>query len=95
MIPLSIQLKSIAFSFLYGIIFSFLTSMNYKYIYNTKGAIKIIINILFVVNNTIIYFFILKLINDGIIHYYFIIFLVIGFFCVNKLSNKIFKVDKH
>ena len=89
MIPLNIQIKSIVFSFLYGIIFSILTNLNYKFIFYTKKVFIIIINILFVLDNVVIYFIILRLINDGIIHYYFVIALILGYFSVNKLSSRI------
>lgn len=89
MIPLNIQIKSILFSFLYGILFSFFTSLNYKYIYFSKGVLKIIFNIFFAIDNVLIYFIILRFINNGIIHYYFVIALILGFISVNKLSNKL------
>ena len=89
MIPLNIQIKSIVFSFLYGIIFSILTNLNYKFIFYIKKVFRIIINILFVLDNVVIYFIILRLINDGIIHYYFVIALILGYFSVNKLSSRI------
>lgn len=95
MIDLSIQLKSIIFSFLYGGFFSILLNINYKYIYNSKKAYKYLINIFFVVDNVFLYFIILRLINDGILHYYFLISLVIGFISVNKVSYKILLKLKH
>ena len=95
MIPLNIQIKSIVFSFLYGIIFSILTNLNYKFIFYTKKVFRIIINILFVLDNVVIYFIILRLINDGIIHYYFIVSLVLGYLSVNKMSHKLLFKRKH
>lgn len=87
MIPLNIQIKSIIFSFLYGVFFSFLTSINYKYIFYSKGIIKLLINLFFVIDNVFLYFIMLRYINNGIIHYYFVIALILGFISVNKLSN--------
>lgn len=91
MIPLNIQIKSIIYSFLYGVFFSFLLNLNYKFIYYSKGVIKIIVNLLFILDNTLLYFIILRYVNNGILHYYFIISLFLGFLCVNKVSSKIFK----
>lgn len=89
MIPLDIQIKSIVFSFMYGIFFSFLLNLNYKFIYYSKGLLKILINIFFIVDNVFLYFIILKCINDGIVHYYFILSLFLGFLCVNKVASKV------
>ncbi len=89
MIPLNIQIKSIIFSFLYGILFSIFANLNYKYIYYSKGILKILINIMFVFDNVLIYFILLRCINNGILHYYFILSLIVGFISVNKLVSKI------
>lgn len=95
MIPLDIQIKSIVFSFLYGVFFSFLLNLNYKFIYYSKGILKILINIFFVVDNVFLYFIILRYINNGIVHFYFLLSLVIGYFCVNKVSSRVRNVFKH
>ena len=89
MIPLDIQIKSIVFSFLYGMFFSFLLNLNYKFIYYSKGILKILINIFFVVDNVLLYFIILRYINNGIVHFYFLLSLVIGYFSVNKVSSRL------
>ena len=89
MIPLNIQIKSIVFSFLYGVFFSFLLNLNYKFIYYSKGILKILINIFFVVDNVFLYFIILRYINNGIVHFYFLLSLVIGYFSVNKVSSRL------
>lgn len=91
MIPLDIQIKSIIYSFIYGIFFSFLLNLNYKFIFYSKGIIKITINFLFILDNTLLYFIILRYINNGILHYYFIISLFLGFLCVNKVSSNLIK----
>lgn len=90
MIPLSIQIKSIIFSFIYGILFFFLTELNHKYLYNSKGIIKAIINTIYVLDNVLLYFLILKYINNGVLHYYFIISIIIGFLCSSKILGKFF-----
>lgn len=95
MIPLDIQIKSIVFSFLYGMFFSFLLNLNYKYIYYSKGVLKVLINIFFVVDNVFLYFIILRYINNGIVHFYFLLSLVLGYFSVNKVSSRIRKIFKH
>ena len=91
MIPLDIQLKSILYSFLYGIFFNFLLKLNYKFIYYSKGIIKILINIFFIIDNAFLYFIILRYINNGIFHFYFLLSIVLGFIIVNKVTSKITK----
>ena len=90
MIPLRIQIISVFISYLYGIFFSILLNLNSKYIYNTKKIKKILFNFIFVFDNVLLYFIILRHINDVILHYYFIIALFLGFLSVNKVSNMIF-----
>ena len=90
MIPLKIQIISVFISYLYGIFFSILLNLNSKYIYNTKKIKKILFNFIFVFDNVLLYFIILRHINDGILRYYFIIALFLGFLSVNKVSNMIF-----
>lgn len=90
MIPLRIQIISVFISYLYGIFFSILLNLNSKYIYNTKKIKKYLFNFIFVFDNVLLYFIILRYINDGILHYYFILALVLGFLSVNKVTNRIF-----
>lgn len=93
MILLKTQIKSIFFSFLYGVFFSFMLSLNYKFIFYTEGIVKILINFLFILDNVFLYFILLRFINNGIVHYYFIFSIILGFFSVNKISNKLFRVE--
>lgn len=95
MMELSIQIKSIIFSFLYGIIFSFLVNLNYKFLHCSKKLFRVVINFFFVLDNVLLYFIILRYINNGIIHYYFVIALILGFISVNKLSSKLLFKFKH
>ena len=90
MIPLRIQIISVFISYLYGIFFSILLNLNSKYIYNTKKIKKYLFNFIFVFDNVLLYFIILRHINDGILHYSFMIVLFLGFLSVNKVTNRIF-----
>lgn len=89
MIPLNVQIKSIFFSFFYGCFFSFLLNLNYKFVYLTKGIRKVIFNLIFIIDNVLLYFIIIRHINNGILHYYFVLSIIIGFFSVNKLTSKV------
>lgn len=94
---LKLQIISLVVSFLYGIFFSFLLNINYKLIYNDNKFIKIIGTFLFVIFNSLLYFLILLKINNGIVHIYCIITLIVGFTFYNSfLSKKIHLIaNKH
>lgn len=86
---LEVQIQSLIYSFVYGYFFSFLVNLNYKYLFKSKFVFKIIINILFILDNVLFYYIILKYINKGIIHPYFIIMIILGFLFGNIYSSKI------
>ena len=91
---LSLQLKSILFSFVYGCFFYLLLHINYKYIYYSKGIKKVLINLFFVIDNVLFYFIILRYINNGIFHFYFLLSIILGFYFVNILTTIFLKKRK-
>ena len=76
---LSIQLQVLTVSFVYGIMFSYLLKIQYKFLFQSKLFYKILITLLFVFDSCLLYFLILRLINDGIFHIYFLFSLIIGY----------------
>ena len=94
---LSEQVLSIGFSFIYGVVLSFLYNFNYNLLFNKEKVFKIVFNILFVLDLVLIYFFIIKKINGGIIHPYFYLLIILGFvscFDVSKKLRKFLKFNK-
>lgn len=91
---LNIQLKTLLYSFLFGIYFSFIVYLNYKYIYKLKKYYKIITTFLFIFFNAILYFLILLKVNNGIIHIYGIFSLITGFLVECYLQKRIEKMKK-
>lgn len=90
MIDLVIQIKSLIFSFFYGVFFAILLNINYKLIYKSKLGYQILFNSAFVISNVLLYFTIIRLINNGIINFYFIFMIILGFLaCNHQLKNKI------
>lgn len=75
---LEIQIQSLVFSLVYGMFFALIMNLNYKYIFNTKIYYKIIVNFMFVVIMVMLYFILLRKINNGIFHSYFILMIVLG-----------------
>ena len=76
---LSTQILSLLFSFGYGIFVSYVFNLNYNFIYKSSILYKVVINILFCVNLGLIYFLLMKVINKGVIHLYFILIFLLGF----------------
>ena len=88
---LEIQIQSLVFSLVFGMFFSLLFNLFYKYLFRGKFIFKLLINLFFVIVNTLLYFGLLCIINEGIIHLYFLIMLIIGFFVGNIKTRKIRK----
>lgn len=87
MIKLDIQIKSLFISILFGILFAFLYKLNYKYLYKTGKLYKYVINFLFSVDFFLLFFIVLKRINNGVIHMYFLVLFFISYLFFNFLIN--------
>ena len=90
---LTIQIYSLLFSFFYGMFFYILLEINYKFLYSDKLLFKIFYTLIFILFNTLLYFICLKKINNGIIHFYFILSILLGYL-VLKLIIKRIKIKK-
>ncbi len=86
---LTTQLHLLVFSFLYGVVFSILINLNYKFLYNEKKLLKTIFTIVFVLVNVLIYFLILLKINYGMLHIYSLLVIIVGFVLENIIENKL------
>ena len=87
--PLINQIITIVFSFIYGILFYILLEINYKYIYTGNKLYRIIVTFLFVICNTLLYFIILRKINYGIVHIYFLSCIFTGYILSNFVYKKL------
>ena len=76
---LKIQIFSLLYSFIYGIIFYILLEVNQKLLYEGKIVYRIIISFLFVIFISLLYFLILIKINNGILHLYFFLTMFTGY----------------
>lgn len=77
---LKAQLISLFFSFFSGIVFFVFMKINYKFLFFGKMIIRIIFNLIFTIDFSLLYFIILSKINGGILHIYFLFLFVLGFF---------------
>lgn len=85
---LRIQIVSLFFSFVFGIIFSICTNLNYRFLFTKNIYCKIIITFIYILDFTLLYFILLQKINNGIIHIYFFLMIGIGYLVGNiRLSQ--------
>ena len=97
MMSLFEQVVTLIFSFIYGGILSVLYNFNYNLLFYKKKSIKIFFNIIFVLDLVLIYFLVMRKINNAIIHPYFYLFIILGFFLffdVTKRFRKMVKMPK-
>lgn len=85
MMNIKLQIITLIFSFFYGVFFSFFLSLNYKVIYNDKKVFKIISSLFFVIVCVLLYFIILRKINNGIFHIYEILMIILGVIIENLI----------
>ena len=76
---LKIQIFSLLYSFIYGMIFYILLEVNQNFLYEGKIVYRIIISFLFVIFISLLYFLILIKINNGILHLYFFLTMFTGY----------------
>lgn len=87
--PLQQQILTIGSSIIYGFFFYLLIYLNRKVLFQGNYFKRIISNILFIIDMILIYFILLRYINDGILTYYSYIFIIIGIIFQKYIINKI------
>ena len=89
MMSLTEQILSFAFSFIYGYFIGIVFFKIYKLIYKNKTIYKFLNSLLFTINITLIYFYIFRKINDGIINNYFLIVtFIMSYYSYSKYFTK-------
>ena len=79
MINLSIQIKLITFSFIFGFLLSFFIDEFYSRLNKIKKIYEIVLSFLLVAFMSSIYFIGIQIISNSILHIYSIICIVFGF----------------
>lgn len=87
---LSLQIKSLVISFLFGIIFSINVNINYKFLYNEYKLIRFLFTFIFIIVHVLLYFIILMKINNGYYHIYLILAIIVGFTFEFLIHKKLF-----
>ncbi|MDD6223523.1 MAG: hypothetical protein PUB18_00795 [bacterium] len=88
---LSVQIQSFVVSFVFGFLFSYVVNIFYQYLFKGKICVQIFWNFVLVLGSSLLYFYILKVINHAVIHLYFLAMVVIGYLCGNLFSYKVRK----
>ena len=94
MINLSIQIKLIIFSFIFGFLFSLVLDFFYKLIKNINKVFSILMSFFLILFMTIIYFIGISKIGYIIFHIYSVLIIVIGFFTYDIIIRIIANKDK-
>lgn len=85
---LSVQIQSFIVSFFYGFLVSYLMNLCYRFLFLSKKTFQMIFTFLFSFFICLFYFFLLYLINGGVVHLYFLILVILGTFIGNLFSRK-------
>ena len=73
------QIKSLSLSFIYGIFFAFTLSKSKKILFNNKLIINIVLNILFMIDHSLLLFILMRKINNSRLHIYMLPIFISGF----------------
>ena len=82
---LDIQIYSFLYSFIFGIIFYFLLDVFNKLVFKLKKVLKFFISVIFILLIASVYFLGLLFINNGVIHIYFLLSILVGYIFVYKV----------
>ena len=86
---LETQIQSLIVSFVYGLFISLLYNVFYFVLYKNNKIIAIISNLVFSTIVSISFYYIMYLINNGAIHPYFIMLVLLGFILGNIKTKSI------
>lgn len=89
-----LQIKSLGFSFLFGLGFATTISFFYRLLYHKRVIIQIFTSLFLVLIGVFVYFLGLKQINNAIFHIYEIFGIIVGYSLETIISGKIAKRKK-
>lgn len=87
---LDIQIYSFGFSFVFGCLFYFLLDIFNFVVKNTKLLFRIFFSFMFIFIMSILYFLILLFINNGVLHVYFLLMILVGYTFSYKVLLSLF-----
>lgn len=86
---LIIQIQTIAYTFLFGLYIALIFNLLYRVLFTKSFVLNLVSNFMFVALNSVLYFYLLFLIDSGRIHIYLLFIFLISFFLYNLLFKKI------
>ena len=86
---LETQIQSVAISIFFGLFVSLTFNLLYPFVLKLNKTVKFFITFLYVFINVTLFFLLLMLVNNGIIHIYFLLSLLIGFCIGNKTTKRL------
>lgn len=86
---LNVQILSLIYSLSFGIFFGFCVNFHYELLFSKKKWFRVFINIIFVIDMALIYFLLLKILNGGILHFYFFLLIFLGFLISFRTTKKL------
>ena len=87
------QIISLLYSGLMGVVLYLLSYLNYKIVYKNNVIWKYILTFIFVIDYSLLYIIGLYYINDGVVHIYFIMLVILFFYASVKLMPSTLKID--
>lgn len=75
---LKVQIISLAFSFVFGIFYVLLLKISGRVLFSSKWYISMIGALIFNIFLSLIYFLLLNIINNGMLHVYFLFIFLLG-----------------
>ena len=91
---LNIQLFSFTFSLIFGIFLYFLLEWFNMFNNRNKIIVKILLSLIFVLTLSLLYFIVLLYINNGYLHVYFLILIMVGYIIVDFIKSFYFTHKK-
>lgn len=88
------QIKSLSLSFIYGIFFAFTLSKSKNILFNNKKLLLIVLNLLFIIDHVLIFFILIRFINNSRLHIYMFPMFILGivfyrYYFTFKKKNKL------
>ena len=83
------QLLTIVFSLIFGFFFYLILYLSRKILFQKNLIKRIVSNILFIIDMVLLYFLIIKYINNGTLTYYSYIFMFIGIVLQKMIIDKL------
>lgn len=83
-----VQLFCLVGSFCYGMLLFYFNKIHFFLIHHKMFLLQIFGNLLYVFNMSLLYVCILYKVNSGILHVYFLLFLLAGYFFVSVKKRK-------